>query len=66
VTVDVFKAKIDAEDDKGNTALFNAALAGDLNCCNLLLKYGANINHKNEQGNTCLHVVCVNYEQKKK
>lgn len=39
-------------------AIHEAVLAGNLDCVKLLIKYGADINQKDDEGWTPLHVAC--------
>lgn len=48
----------DAEDEQGNTMLIVAAAHGHKRIVDLLLSRGADINHVNALGNSCLHYVC--------
>lgn len=45
---------VDATDAQGNTALMFAAAGGNTDMLNLLLKYGADINFTNENGETAI------------
>uniref|UniRef100_A0A8D2IX28 Protein phosphatase 1 regulatory subunit 27 n=1 Tax=Varanus komodoensis TaxID=61221 RepID=A0A8D2IX28_VARKO len=42
----------------GMAALHEAVLSGNLDCVKLLVKYGADINQKDEDGWTPLHMAC--------
>lgn len=49
-------AYADAEDERGNTALHYAAARGNLELCAFLTQdCGADVNHKNFNGDTPLH-----------
>ncbi|KAG8129154.1 hypothetical protein E2320_015824 [Naja naja] len=39
-------------------AIHEAVLAGNLDCVKLLIKYGADINQKDDEGWTPLHMAC--------
>ena len=43
----------------GSTPLEEAAGGGFFDCCQLLLDFGANINHKNNEGKTPLHAAAM-------
>lgn len=45
---------IDQPDEEGRTALMLTAAVGDKACARLLLRYGANINHQDNNGDTAL------------
>ena len=49
-----FAIKIDARDNKGNTALIMAARNGQAKIVKLLIDNGANVNAKNDEGFTAL------------
>lgn len=43
---------------KGMAALHEAVLAGNLECVKLLVKYGADVHQRDEDGWTPLHMAC--------
>jgi ankyrin repeat protein len=49
-------AVLDAADSRGRTALTEAAFAGNFNAVKLLVKAGANVEHKTAEGLTALQV----------
>ena len=51
---DLIGAKLDCVDHEGNTALSEAACGGHPDVCKLLLRHGAQINHRSQQGRTPL------------
>lgn len=55
-------ANVNAEDETGSTALFYAALRGNIELIDLLLRGGANIAHENRRGRTVLHEVAASSE----
>ncbi|MEA3498098.1 MAG: ankyrin repeat domain-containing protein [Campylobacterota bacterium] len=46
--------EVDAINDDGETALFDAVRAGDLEACEFLINFKVDVNHKNKNGNTAL------------
>ena len=49
---DLIGAKLDCTDHEGNTPLSEAACGGHPEICLLLLKHGADVNKRSEQGRT--------------
>uniref|UniRef100_A0A8D0H2U9 Protein phosphatase 1 regulatory subunit 27 n=1 Tax=Sphenodon punctatus TaxID=8508 RepID=A0A8D0H2U9_SPHPU len=52
------KVTLDTIYPSGMAALHEAVLSGNLDCVKLLVKYGANIQQKDENGWTPLHMAC--------
>ncbi|XP_041073076.1 protein phosphatase 1 regulatory subunit 27-like [Carcharodon carcharias] len=52
------KVKLDTLYLSGMAALHEAVLSGNLECVKLLIKYGADIHQKDENGWTALHMSC--------
>ncbi|XP_069779124.1 protein phosphatase 1 regulatory subunit 27 [Narcine bancroftii] len=52
------KVKLDTIYPSGMAALHEAVLTGNLDCVKLLLKHGADIEQRDENGWTALHVAC--------
>ncbi|XP_072414910.1 protein phosphatase 1 regulatory subunit 27 [Chiloscyllium punctatum] len=52
------KVKLDTLYLTGMAALHEAVLSGNLECVKLLIKYGADIEQKDENGWTALHMSC--------
>ncbi|XP_038634187.1 protein phosphatase 1 regulatory subunit 27-like [Scyliorhinus canicula] len=52
------KVKLDTVYLSGMAALHEAVLSGNLECVKLLIKYGADIHQKDENGWTALHISC--------
>ncbi|KAJ7315926.1 hypothetical protein JRQ81_002088 [Phrynocephalus forsythii] len=52
------KVTLDTIYPSGMAALHEAVLSGNLDCVKLLVKYGADINQKDEDGWTPLHIAC--------
>ena len=62
VTIQIFKnfifyiSTLDAKNFKGDTALHTMIGHGRLDCVMALISYGANVNAKDDGGNTPLHI----------
>ncbi|XP_067860584.1 protein phosphatase 1 regulatory subunit 27-like [Heptranchias perlo] len=52
------KVKLDTLYLSGMAALHEAVLSGNLECVKLLMKYGADIHQRDENGWTALHMAC--------
>ncbi|XP_048348204.1 protein phosphatase 1 regulatory subunit 27 [Sphaerodactylus townsendi] len=52
------KVTLDTIYPSGMAALHEAVLSGNLDCVKLLVKYGADIHQKDEDGWTPLHIAC--------
>ncbi|XP_078385103.1 protein phosphatase 1 regulatory subunit 27-like [Cetorhinus maximus] len=52
------KVKLDTLYLSGMAALHEAVLSGNLECVKLLIKYGADLHQKDENGWTALHMSC--------
>ncbi|XP_078258030.1 protein phosphatase 1 regulatory subunit 27-like [Rhinoraja longicauda] len=52
------KVKLDTLYLSGMAALHEAVLSGSLDCVKLLLKYGAEVDQRDENGWTPLHIAC--------
>ncbi|XP_072098070.1 protein phosphatase 1 regulatory subunit 27 [Mobula birostris] len=52
------KVKLDSLYPSGMAALHEAVLTGNLDCVKLLLKYGADVLQRDEDGWTALHIAC--------
>uniref|UniRef100_A0A670Y7B1 Protein phosphatase 1 regulatory subunit 27 n=2 Tax=Pseudonaja textilis TaxID=8673 RepID=A0A670Y7B1_PSETE len=52
------KVSLDTIYPSGMAAIHEAVLAGNLDCVKLLIKYGADINQKDDEGWTPLHMAC--------
>ncbi|KAL4648054.1 protein phosphatase 1 regulatory subunit 27, partial [Arapaima gigas] len=52
------KVRLDAIFHSGMAALHEAVLSGNLECVKLLVKYGADIHQRDEEGWTPLHMAC--------
>uniref|UniRef100_W5N931 Protein phosphatase 1, regulatory subunit 27b n=1 Tax=Lepisosteus oculatus TaxID=7918 RepID=W5N931_LEPOC len=52
------KVQLDTIYLSGMAALHEAVLAGNLECVKLLVKYGADIHQRDEEGWTPLHIAC--------
>jgi hypothetical protein len=49
---------VNKPDRNGSTSIFHCAWPGHVECVQLLLGYGANVNVQNIRGNTALHMAC--------
>lgn len=54
-----FATEFNFQDKNGNTPLYEAVVAKNVEIVKLLVKKGANINTKCENGNTCLHRIML-------
>ncbi|XP_004709155.1 protein phosphatase 1 regulatory subunit 27 [Echinops telfairi] len=52
------KVTLDIIHPSGLAALHEAVLSGNLECVQLLVKYGADIHQRDESGWTALHIAC--------
>lgn len=55
---------LDAEGSNGETPLFHAVKYGEFEIVWILVDRGANVNHRNIEESTLLHLACINYYQK--
>ena len=56
------RVRVDARDDRGNTALYMAAAGGQLTALQALETAGADLHMLNAKGASALHTACVNSE----
>ena len=57
--------QVDAKTDKGYTALHGSILSGTLKITEKLLKYGADVNAQDNDGDTPMHLLNVSLDEMK-